>query len=310
MKKKSVSIILLFIVSLSWSCSKDAENTNSNDFIFISKNKIWSNGLLGYDHISSHEYYPVRSNYIKIGEDTLLNGQKWSKLFVSYDENHVDWEFQGGYIREDSKQVFYKWNNNDEEILYDFSLKIGDKIKLRFDSSFTVDSIKNLPILNNEYRKHYYLSTPESSLGYVVWIEGIGSISGFFENTGNILVDGGPSVLLCYEENNVQIYKDTIYGFDTCFFQNTLKVNNYKYQNDFDIYPNPADENIKVNFKNIDSKGLLLSLFSVNGKLIYQKKLNGDKVFNIDIDEYFDDLVIINIKKEAINLSKKIMINK
>ncbi|MGM0407861.1 MAG: hypothetical protein ACQERU_07740 [Bacteroidota bacterium] len=209
-----VAITLLIIVALSiFCCTKEKDNELSNYHSFIGQGKIWSNGLLGYDS-SEDEYYPVKSDYIKIGYDTIIEGNNWYTVQKSNDKNHEKWE-NWGYIREDSKKIYYKWNE-EIKLLYDFGLNTGDEIEL-MSTTYSVDSVKYLPILNNEKRKHIFLSiNNSSSSGYVVWVESIGSNCGFFENTGNTQSFGGLNKLLCCEVNGIYLYKDSI--FNMCYF--------------------------------------------------------------------------------------------
>ncbi len=214
MKNIIISVLLTVIVISLPCCSKDNDN-NSNYYSFIVQDKIWSNGLLGYNS-STNQYYPVKSDYIKISYDTTISGIKWFKVYKSYDKNHENWEVWG-FIREDSQKIYYRWDNNNEpKLLYDFSLSIGDEIEL-LSITYSVDSVKYLPILDNKKRKHIFLSIKNSSSSaYVVWIESIGSNAGFFENTGNTQSLGGLNKLLCCEENGIYLYRDSTY--DVCYF--------------------------------------------------------------------------------------------
>jgi hypothetical protein len=206
-------LLITFVLSL-LCCSKENDNNTNNYYSFVVQDKIWSNGLLGYNS-STNEYYPVKSDYIKIGYDTIIGDIKWNKIHKSYDENHENWE-ECGYVREESQKVYYKWENDEPELLYDFTLNTANEIEL-LSTTYAVDSVKYLTILNNEKRKHIFLSIKNSSSSaYVVWIEGIGSNGGFLENTGNTQTLGGANILLCCMENGIYLYKDSTY--DVCYF--------------------------------------------------------------------------------------------
>lgn len=212
MKTIMMSGLLTVLVISLLCCSKDNDN-NPDYYSFIAQDKIWSNGQLAYD-FSTNQPYPGRSEYIKIGYDTIISEINWSKVYCSFDKNHENWE-DWGFIREDSQKIYSMGYNNEPKLLYDFSLNTGDEIELRY--TLTVDSVKYLPILNNEKRKHIFLSIKNSSSSaYVVWIESVGSSSGFFMNTGNIGLIGGSHILLCCEENGIYLYRDSTY--DVCYF--------------------------------------------------------------------------------------------
>lgn len=199
------------------------EKKGNDEILFeplLCRHKIWSNGLAYYNHIE-RDILPVRSEFIKIGMDTIINSEKWFIVCSSSDKHHNSWQNRG-YIKEVDNKVFYKSNSDDMEILlYDFSVNVGDKFILDgYTSEFKVDSIKKLPLLNGNFRKHYFISNNSSpSNENVVWIEGIGSIKGFFDNSP-LMTLGGFGILLCVEEAGILIFKDTIYNFNTCFFEN------------------------------------------------------------------------------------------
>lgn len=208
-----MTVLLTTFVLLLLCCSKENDNNLDNYYSFVVQDKIWSNGLLSYNS-STNEYYPVKSDYIKIGYDTIIGDIKWRKIHKSSDKNHENWE-DWGYIQEVSKKIYYMWDN-EPRLLYDFSLDKGDEIEL-LSITYSVDSVKYSVISNNEKRKHIYLSIKNSSSSTsVVWIESIGSNCGFFENTGNNQLVGGLNKLLCCEENGIHIYRDSTY--DVCYF--------------------------------------------------------------------------------------------
>jgi hypothetical protein len=225
MRNYSVLFTILVIFSLSISCRKEKETFYHP---FVEQNKIWSNGTLGYSN-SDILFSPFYSFYIKIGNDTLLNNQKWSKIFESWDENHERWTFSKLYIREQNRQVYIKSSSNGmERLMYDFNLKAGDQIKLwvnaiAVEADFIVDSVKLLPLEDNIKRTHLYIHPQWSPDEKIIWIEGIGSVNGFYRISGMYYLIGILDRLICFEEDDVQIYKDTMYGSDKCFFQDIGK---------------------------------------------------------------------------------------
>lgn len=233
-------IVLLTVIFLLSGCKEEPANFNEinikkdTTYSFVAKNKIWSTGYLGIDYLALPlpYYYPSYSDYIKIGDDTTINGRLWSKILESKDEKHENWKFRYCYIMENDKKVFLKWiTGGDEILMYDFSKKAGDTIKLKSiysynssEDSFIVDSVKVLPVLNNIQRRHFFLHAQITQGWRFIWIEGFGSIQGFFENTGTYRDFGGINRLICVEENNLVTYKDSIkFGFNKCFFPDTGK---------------------------------------------------------------------------------------
>ena len=58
---------------------------------------------------------------------------------------------------------------------------------------------------------------------------------------------------------------------------------------DFNIYPNPASETITLTFKAENPKGMVFTIFDVNGKVILQKELvsvvQGENTINVNLSE-------------------------
>ena len=233
-----LSVILILFV-LETGCEKESNHTAPDTNIdtiyhpFVDTNKIWSTGALSFSAFSfGLPFYPDYSFYNKIGSDTTINDQMWYKVVESRDEAHENWIFRYCYILESDKKVFLKWIYGGNEILmYDFSKKAGDTVKIKSifslngsEDNFIVDSVKFLPVLNSVKRRHFFLHSQKNLRWNFTWIEGFGSINGFFENRGMYGQYGGLYRLICIEENDLVIYKDSVkYGFNKCFFPNAGK---------------------------------------------------------------------------------------
>jgi len=119
--------------------------------------------------------------------DTIVDGMSF-KILDGY--HYISRTF---LLREDiaNKQVHIKIflpNRIEDHLLYDFSLEVGDSIKMNNPVTpfpvdggyFLLDSIVNRPLASEELHRHFYFSpTPanEISTNNAVWIEGVGSLS-------------------------------------------------------------------------------------------------------------------------------------
>jgi len=304
MKKVNLFIIIVLVLVQN-SCAKENEAKDEVYNLFVQEGRIWANGLLGHD-FTTHGVYPVKSDFIKFQGDTIIEEISWKKIYKSTDKNQINWE-AWGFIREDNKKVYYKWGDEEQRLLYDFGLESGEQIEL-LSTNFIVDSIKNDILYNGENRKHIYLSINNNpEIGKIIWIEGIGSISGFFENTGNLLTGGGPSVLLCFEVNNELIYKDTIYGFNTCFFDEEITLIKQSEKSTIKIYPNPASNFVQIE-SNESISDAILKIYSVEGKLLMHKDLKGEKNFMVNVLD-LGRLLVFKIVGHSINMEQMIIVN-
>lgn len=128
------------------------------------------------------------------GEDTVINNYTYKKIYMhfgeKFDKNQASYI---GSIREDNeKKIWFKGDKiihrskpytiDKEILLYDFSAKVGDVIKVgtieeEEDKPVVVEKIDTIKI-GNSLRKKFTLKA-SNSLKFE-WIEGIGSLNGLF----------------------------------------------------------------------------------------------------------------------------------
>lgn len=163
-----------------------------------------------------------------------------------------------GYYRIDGLKVYYRgiplfsdstWLNwyNNEVLLYDFGMNVGDTFDLTLTDKIILDSIDSVQI-NGFYHDRYNFNTSlyssyPSGVEYF-WIEGIGSNLGFFP-------------YFYFFERNMQLwcfYQDyyqvaTGPGNEPCY---VLGSKSNDWLSEIAIYPNPAGEVININAQNSD----------------------------------------------------------
>lgn len=221
-----LSIALITMVLLG--CSKENEDKLAYLPLLV-PDKIWAQGAdIPWAEVPGLYF----GQFDKIGSDTIVDGIKWYKYYVSREENPVNYQLYG-FLHEDSAKIYFRWKNSTgnaistdgyPRLLYDFTLEVGDEIQLQPWQSeewlpyhvYTVDSIKYLPAYYSQrIRKHMYLSPKLTGAGYVVWIEGIGSIYGLMNNESIYGQVGAATIVLCCKENGQQIFQNTEYN--TCY---------------------------------------------------------------------------------------------
>lgn len=149
--------------------------------------------------------------------DTLVNGLN-HKILDGY--HYISRTF---LLREDvpTKKVFLTKispNRIDEYLLYDFSLEEGATFEMKNPISpfpteageFVLDSIRQKPIFEGEFRKHFYFSPSESnqiSTNTAVWVEGVGSLS-LINAPSGFPDQNGVGLLQCFFKDGVLFYAD------------------------------------------------------------------------------------------------------
>lgn len=63
------------------------------------------------------------------------------------------------------------------------------------------------------------------------------------------------------------------------------------------VYPNPASDYLTINFRNQFGEGYNFQLYDLNGKMIINRKISGEKTI-IDLRKYASAIYILNLYKD------------
>lgn len=268
--------------------------------VLVDDSKVWSTG-----QFFSYDGSPLKSYFTKFQGDTVINSINYYKVLKSRDENQELWE-NSGFVREEGKRVFHKPSlESPEIILYDFNLGVGDSVCIQEVGCLTVDSIV-LKTVEYETRNFFYLSSniyPE--FPPVVWVEGVGSLSGIMNHTGNIGLVGGTNVLLCCTENEILKYSNPEYN--TCYFKNHTSFSPIRKQkNRIRLFPNPTSGSFFINMGNNETKDLIIKIFDNKGQLLFYQQFKKKQEIEIKDTGLKPGVYLIQILGEEINYNKKI----
>ena len=163
-----------------------------------------------------HKYTDI----YKIEGDTLVDGVSYKVMYTTRNENLTGWSVCGVIRETEDRQVLYRRDGSSyDEILYDFSMEVGDTIIMNGsgfypDWMFVVET--NEILINGEPRKQIVLEYPFGNGEREVWIEGLGSLYGIVDS-GSLFLTGGSTNLLCYYEGDDLIWQNTTPGYDECY---------------------------------------------------------------------------------------------
>lgn len=258
----------------------------SQDYIpLVSSNKLWNilRNLNG-DVLST---YTARIQEV----DTVINGNTYQKI-VSDTLAILPPSFYTdlGYLREDinEKKVYYINENshvffstilanNEEVLLYDFSLEEGDTTKVLTTewcggnndglTKLKVIEIDSVELLDNTKRKRWQLENIDFNTDTVYWIEGIGSTFGLYMSSCTYTnMHGHHYDLLCYYEDNIHLYQRPMWN--TCSYFWTSNVEEYgKKGVDFSVYPNPAQDEATIRVKDTERTYSII-ITDLHGKIM------------------------------------------
>lgn len=204
---------------------------------------------------------------IPIG-DTVIGPYKYKKYIDSSRNMSI------GFFREDvsSKKVYY-WNYGDN-ILFDFSLKLGDSILLQNFYSFKVIAEDSITVSAGVKRRrlvlqNQFFSTPEN------WIEGVGTL-GFPTWYDNFSPSDPVFYLLCSYQNGIPIYNRSFQPNQSLCNNNCCPsppvIGNSK-QHIYKWFPNPFSVS-STYLSEIELKNVTMQVYSSNGQLVKQEKIN------------------------------------
>jgi len=261
------------------------------------------------------EYQYERTYVSKLGNDTIIDEQNYFKFLTAKDELSSVWETVG-FVREDikNKKVYFKQPNKPEVLLYDFDVETGDiilshDIQFFFEEvSVTVENVEDISINGITRKKISTCAKYEDVDNGVhqenhVWIEGIGCLDGLLRSTMAVQPGGGePLSLLCFQQNEILIYKPEEIGIEDCFV--------WRYINN-GINENSIFDKIVIEIKNNNMKILIkeenilvtISLFNMQGKLLYEANVHSNTDIQLDSGAY-----IIKIDGAKKSIRRKILI--
>ena len=229
-------------------------NLKAQDYEY--KPLVKSNAYWVWDQNSGNNVY-YRTVRI-LDEDTIINDVSYKKVvYYEYGCNYFtgsvirEEEYALGMREEDSK-VYRTFPHGDgEQLLYDFSLSVGDSMDIVESEGLfylRLVSIEDTILNNNIYKRFnftYCCSEEDCTNDVIVcsWIEGIGNIDGLFYNLIYYVIpsdDGGN--LRCYEYDGDLVYHNSDW-YDGC--ENYLGIKGVE-EDEIVFYPNPAKEYITL----------------------------------------------------------------
>lgn len=307
MKKTFVLIVMQFALIISLSLKAQ---TQSYEYIPIVKEglQIWTTD-------QKYGQYNEQYRYERLAlteEDTIIDGKSYKKLY-SFTEREFDIEtatFVCGIRENENKQIFVaSYHNQQEFLLYDFSLTEGDSILAEsngeYDLYFNVTDVDTIDYNGVERRK---ITLQFYNYAWVTWIEGIGNIEGLLMDwrSYTMAMDPMPNVRLrCYEHNEECLYSDFSFNesiYD-CYTPLYTGLEENETQNNILLYPNPAKERLYIN-TSIPIKQMTICNFL--GQEI-QKNNNLETTSSINISGLNEGVYFVKIYTEKVVHTTKII---
>lgn len=260
-----------------------------------------------------------QENHYQISGDTVINGNTFHKLNMTYkyyqmdqwgDCDYYSYRIQSypyqyiGSFRNDSaakKVYFLPKDSTNEKLLYDFNYSLGDTLRPTYSRSYNfnhpnplvVTKVDSILILGIYHRTIGFISCPTSYFGSsdtLQLIEGIGSNSGLFSsyNICNYYVRA--SRLYCHRQNGQIVFSDT-YG--NCNLISSIE-NAVIDKSTISVSPNPAHNFVKVKSDG-NIKGI--SIYDIAGKQLSFIE-NPGQSSSLDVSGFQSGIYLIRFQLE------------
>jgi len=296
MKKKNLTVVLFTLLTL-----------NSFSQIFPNGEAIWNR--YHSDFFGTMRY----TQYLQNG-DTLIEGQKYNKLYKSYEQYQFDslsysyYKVYNGALRTDTihNKIYYvPADSTDDLLLYDFNLQVGDTIPLwhnEFSHVITVKSIDTI-FVNSKGLKRFemnYGNHLDPVFGDFI-IEGIGSLKDLIQIENRL---EGIKGFLCFK--NMQ----TGFKYPEDCNNNTLAINDSESIAYYSISPNPCNNYFSISIEGVETEHYKMEMVDLRGNKVLSTQIV-DKNQIISTLELEAGLYVILIYNDlGLKIKEKILINK
>jgi hypothetical protein len=292
---------LMIFFTVVWGSTVLAQTTTYHPF--PDSNAIWNIYSLLYGIGYYEEFYTIM-----ISGDTVINSSNYHKLNIPYIQtsgksgelkNSLGYN---GAIREDEvnrKIYFVPPQENTEQLLYDFTLQVGDTVSGYIetyaypkDVVYSIDSV----LVGDNYRKRWNIN-----LSYgISLVEGMGSTYGLIEKSPGQIVDAPDISITCFKQNGNTLYPDTT---TNCDIITSLK-SPIKDADLIKIYPNPSNGSINIELdQSLKVKGLKITDMIGNIMLQRERDFSG----NLDVNLPAGIFLLSLTTNENKNIIKKIL---
>ncbi len=279
--------------------------------------QIWTHdrGYAGHDD----EAYKFR-RYALTEEDTIIENITYKKIyeFTDIEFNPLTAEYFGAMRETPQRQVFFRGDYhsiNNEVLLYDFSLSVGDTFGMvsffslsvgdtfgMVSFTFAVESIDTINYNGIPRRKFTIRPFPYDLLGGD-WIEGIGNPEGIYVRPSIGHTDAW-SVTRCYIHNGDLLYSNYSHGGNDCITP-LMGIESIVEDNSITLYPNPTNTEVNISSESIINS---IEIFNSLGQRVYYSVVNSMEK-TIDISSFTNGVYILGVNTENGVIRKKIIKN-
>lgn len=261
--------------------------------------------------VGSEWYFTYKYYKDFIDGDTIFNSNEYYKIYQSGYTYQGWYGYPGwysyyehslhGYLREENDK-WYIFYQNQDTLMFDFTLETGDTLKgfLAYSSPYDiivydVDSI----IIDGDYKKRLQLSC-NGLINAAYLIEGIGSTTGLWAPIYQFEWD---EHLVCYARNGISLWGESTEECDLAVNINEIQRNNCP----FSIFPNPCEDVITLSIPAGFGK-VKFTLINVIGGIVHQDLLESPSSCKINVNSYPSGIYLAIFESKSQRQTDKLLI--
>jgi len=257
-------------------------------------NAVWTEYRINF------QYTPfVESKYqYWIDGDTIINAQTYKKVVSNPKPWLVGDDGYVGAIREDNGKVYaipFYPSVNDEFLLYDYTVQVGDVITSTAPEGvlsypLTVAQVDEITVENGEQRKRIFLDYQ------IVWIEGIGSTNGLFNDAMWHSANFTSLRLVCFKQDDETLYRDAEWcQSNNCCADIGTDIPTTSTFWDSETILTQNNNQITLDFPEVFTGKTTIRLFDATGCFLFEE-MTIQKSFEKDISNLSKGIYLISIQ--------------
>ena len=265
----SILRTLIFTLALTLVLTRNSFSQTHKYIPFPDSNAVWVQKLLD-------EFGQFKQGWqYFIENDTIINSKTYHKILSSDDSLLMNRSQIWYGLRNDTaaRKVFMFDNGSNQEwLLYDFSLNEGDTISLSWGGTgrYYLSVITNIDTLLLNGKDHLVYYTSYGLEARAPYIEGIGSVSGLFEDT-DFFEGGTELVCLMTGEDRMPYFT---YWPNTCELYHWTGLGDPlpAPRDEVSVFPNPLDYSSQLELKSENDMVLQISIYKLSGQAVFESQ--------------------------------------
>lgn len=220
------------------------------------------------------------AEYARLGlqnHDTTINGTTYHSLYRLSGAGTTITEWIGGLRESDKKIYYYNYSVQNEQLLFDFNVAVGDTVYSTASIQGIVHDIDSVNI-RGTYHKRFNFSTRDGTVWTNgSWIEGIGnaSLGGLLGSAMAMPTCDCANHTICFKQDIDWVYHNDHYAYIDCESGGILATEDVSHTAPTVVLaPNPVTG---VSIFQVQPAGgaMQLSVYNINGALLSTQHING-----------------------------------